>query len=328
MISTPHDLLFKSTFSQPQHAVELFRSLLPPGVVRHIDFSTLQVEPTSFIDEKLRARYSDLLFSLQLAGRPAYLYLLFEHQSGPERMMCLRLLRYVLDIWSDHIKQHPRATHLPVVIPIVLHHGEGGWTEPVTLRDLYDAPPELLEELRPYLPELTFLLDDLAPQTDAALRARALTAIPMLVLWTFKHVRRGQDVIPALRQVTDLLSGVLGAPHGVDALATVMRYISEVSESSTEEIHELLVHTMLPQASEALMTNAEKLRGEGRQEGRKEGREETQRENLIRLLILRFGPLSDVIMARIRRADFTLMERWFERGVTASSLEAVFDDSP
>jgi hypothetical protein len=80
---------------------------------------------------------------------------------------------------------------------------------------------------------------------------------------------------------------------------------------------------MLPQASEALMTIAEKLRGEGRQEGR----EETQRENLIRLLILRFGPLSDVVMARIRRADFALMERWFERGVTARNLEAVFDDS-
>ena len=72
------------------------------------------------------------------------------------------------------------------------------------------------------------------------------------------------------------------------------------------------------------MTIAEKLRGEGRKEGREEG----QRENLTRLLILRFGPLSDVVMARIRRADFAVMERWFERGVTASSLDAVFDDSP
>ncbi len=68
------------------------------------------------------------------------------------------------------------------------------------------------------------------------------------------------------------------------------------------------------------MTIAERFRGEGR--------EENQRENLIRLLILRFGPLSDVVMARIRRADFALMERWFERGVTTSNLESVFDDSP
>jgi hypothetical protein len=40
MSSTPHDALFKHTFSQPQHAIELLRSVLPPAVVRHIDFDT------------------------------------------------------------------------------------------------------------------------------------------------------------------------------------------------------------------------------------------------------------------------------------------------
>jgi hypothetical protein len=31
-----------------------------------------------------------------------------------------------------------------VVIPIVLHHGERGWTEPVSLRELSDASAEVL----------------------------------------------------------------------------------------------------------------------------------------------------------------------------------------
>ena len=76
------------------------------------------------------------------------------------------------------------------------------------------------------------------------------------------------------------------------------------------------------------MTIAEKLRDEGRQQGFEQGREETQRENLITLLSLRLGPLSDVVLARIRHADYALMERWFDRGATASSLDTVFDDSP
>jgi hypothetical protein len=76
MSTTPHDALFKHTFSQPQHAIELFRSLLPAAVVQHIDFDTLRGEPASFIDDKLRARFSDLLFRVRLAGQPAYLYLL------------------------------------------------------------------------------------------------------------------------------------------------------------------------------------------------------------------------------------------------------------
>jgi hypothetical protein len=320
MTATPHDRLFKLAFSDLQHAAELFRSVLPPAVVRHIDFRTLRVESTTFIDDRLRARYSDLLYRVQLAGRRAYLYLLFEHQSRPERFMCLRLLRYVLEIWGGHLKKHPRARHLPLVIPIVLHHGEGGWTEPMALSELYDVPPELLDALRPFLPELTFLLDDLAPQSDAALRARALSVLPKLVLWTFKNVRRGRDAIPALRKVGDLLRNLAMAPNGVDALCVLLRYIAEVSESSHETLQNLLDKLQLPEASEALMTMAETLR--------RQGREETQRENLLKLLHLRFGVLPEPVLARIRQADLDQMDVWFERGVTATTLAAVFSDAP
>lgn len=198
-MSTPHDRLFKSTFSQPEHAIELLRSLLPADIAQHLDFATLRVESGSFIDEKLRTRFSDLLFSIRIAGRRAYLYVLCEHQSRTERFMCLRLLRYVTDIWTEHLKKHTRARYLPVVIPIVVHHGKRGWTAPVGLRDLYDAPPEVVEAVLPFVPNFRFVLDDLAPQSDEALRARAVSALPRLVLWSLKHVRTGCDPIPDTR---------------------------------------------------------------------------------------------------------------------------------
>jgi predicted transposase/invertase (TIGR01784 family) len=328
MTATPHDALFKHTFSQPQHAIELFRSLLPPAVVRHIDFDTLRVEPTSFIDDELRARFSDLLFGVHLAGQPAYLYLLFEHQSNPERFMCRRLLRYVLDAWDHHFKNHPDARYLPVVIPIVLHHGEQGWTEPVSLRELYDAPAELLDALRPFVPELTFLLDDLAPLDDAELRARVLSAVPMIVLWAFKHVRHERDALPALRNALDLFAALRIAPGGPAMLDTLMLYIQKVSKTSTEAIVELMQRAQLPEASEAAMTTAERLHEEGRKEGIKEGHEERQREDLLRLLTRRFGQLPEPVLARIRRAELALLDRWFDRGIMAPSLDAVFADEP
>jgi predicted transposase YdaD len=344
MISTPHDRLFKVTFSQPQHAAELLRSVLPAAAVRHIAWDTLQVDPVSFIDEKLRARFSDLLFRVRLAGQPAYLYLLFEHQSGPERMMCPRLLRYVNDVWSEHLKKHPRARHVPVVIPVVLHHGEDGWGEPVSLRELYDAPAAVLDGLRPYIPELTFVLDDLVPLSEAALRARALSAIPRLVLWALAHVRHGRDVVPALRKSLHLVRAVLRAPNGLAALLTVLRYIVDVSDSSEQEILNVLERGMLPDAREALMTIAERLRREGIQKGHKEGRKEgrkeghqkgikegreaQQRESLLKLLNGRFGPLTEQVLERIHRARLAQLDRWFERGITARSLDAVFANDP
>jgi hypothetical protein len=225
MTTTPHDALFKYTFSQPQHAIELFRSVLPAAVLPHIDFGTLRMEPTSFIDDELRARFSDLLFSVRLDRKRAYVYLLLEHQSSPERLMCRRLLRYVLDTWERNLEEHEKTGRLPVVIPIVLHHGEHGWTEPVSLRELYDAPAEVLGALRPFLPELTFLLFDVAPQADAALHACALSAVVRMTLWAFKHVRHNRNVLPDLYEARDLLAVVLDAPSGLAAFEVLMRYI-------------------------------------------------------------------------------------------------------
>jgi predicted transposase/invertase (TIGR01784 family) len=320
MSSTPHDSLFKYTFSQPQHAIELFRSVLPPAVVPHIDFDTLRMEPASFIDDELRARFSDLLFGVHLAGLPAYLYLLFEHQSKPERFMCRRLLRYVLDTWDHHLRKHPEARHLPVVIPIVLHHGEDGWTEPVSLRELYDAPAEVLDALRPFLPELTFLLDDLAPQDDAMLRANALSSVLRLTLWAFKHVHHDRDVLPALRHVLDLVVAMVDAPNGLAAFNVLMLYIFKVAGTPARDVKVIVDQLGRPEVSEIVMTAAEQLR--------EEGSERKQRDYLLRLLSQRFGQLPDSALARIQRADVVLLDRWFDRGITAQSLDAVFTDEP
>ncbi|HEY0136536.1 MAG TPA: Rpn family recombination-promoting nuclease/putative transposase [Nannocystis sp.] len=89
MTGTPHDALFKATFSQVVYAAEELRYVLPPELVAVIDFSTMQVEPGSFVDEALRARYTDLLYSLAIAGQDARIYVLFEHQSSGERWMAL-----------------------------------------------------------------------------------------------------------------------------------------------------------------------------------------------------------------------------------------------
>lgn len=127
------------------------------------------------------------------------------------------------------------------------------------------------------------------------------------------------------------MSRVVRAPHGTDALATLLRYIMEVSESSEEHLQELFEAAQLPEANEALMTAAEKLirRGreeghkEGRKEGHKEGRKDGQGDLLIKLLSRRFGRLPEHVLARIRIASEPQLERWAERILTAPTLDAV-----
>src|SRR5687768_9681764 len=98
MSGNAHDLLFRSTFSQVEHAASILRLLLPPALVARIDWESLTLCPGSFVDEVLSERQSDLLYSVRVGGRRALLYLLFEHESSSEHLMSFRLLRYEVRI--------------------------------------------------------------------------------------------------------------------------------------------------------------------------------------------------------------------------------------
>lgn len=60
---TPHDALFKSVFQQPESAAAELRHVLPAEHVAAIDWSTLKLEPGSYVDEALADQQSDLAFS-------------------------------------------------------------------------------------------------------------------------------------------------------------------------------------------------------------------------------------------------------------------------
>lgn len=61
------------------------------------------------------------------------------------------------------------------------------------------------------------------------------------------------------------------------------------------------------------------------EQGRAEGRLEGERQMLIRLLDMRFGPLSDRYRTRIEAADETLLTRWSARLWTAHKLQDIFE---
>ena len=80
-MATPHDHLFKLVFARPEEAAAELRSVLPEAIARRLDWHTLRVEPGSFVEPALREQHADLLYSVQLAGRPALVYVLLEHKA-------------------------------------------------------------------------------------------------------------------------------------------------------------------------------------------------------------------------------------------------------
>jgi predicted transposase YdaD len=63
-------------------------------------------------------------------------------------------------------------------------------------------------------------------------------------------------------------------------------------------------------------------RSEGRSEGRAEGKTEGRLEIVLRLLTLRFGPLTEAVQTRVRGAGDAQLDAVAERLLTVQTLEA------
>jgi predicted transposase YdaD len=321
LLSHPHDALFRRTFSDPAHVEGELRAMLPQELVARIDFASLTVLPRSYVDEKLRDKESDLLLSVRMQGRPTLIYVLCEHQSRSDARMPLRLLGYLTRIWEQHAERHPRVDEaLPPIVPLVLHHGRASWSAPTRLRDLFAIDEDTQHLLAPFLPDFTFVLDDLAAFPPSILHLRdALSPLAKLVLFVLQRARHAADLVAELRAFTDTVDELAGTVRGPADLAVVLRYIYYVTELPPDSLREALRDTRNPYAREAIMSTAERLLAEGEARGEIRGRAAT----LVKLLTFKFGPLARDIEARIYGATVVELDQWTERVLDAASLEDV-----
>jgi len=209
MATSPHDALFKAAFGQPEIARSELELVLPPEIATHLDLASLAVCAGSFVDEELRHAHTDLLYTVRTTTNDeAFVYVLFEHQSSFDATMPLRLLRYVVRVWERWLREHPEASTMPLVLPVLMHHGPTGWRTAPELASMFDASPELVEATRPFLPHFRFLLDDLAEVSLDALSARVLSTLTHLVqmaLWSSRSFERLQEAAPRMRELSATL---------------------------------------------------------------------------------------------------------------------------
>ena len=268
-MQSPHDRLFRFLASHPEDARGVLAELLPASVRERIDWTTLRQVPGTFVGAELALRHTDALFVADIDGRATFLYLLLEHQSEPDPWMPLRILGYVVKVLEAHLKAHPKANRVPPVVPLVIHHGEQGWTTARHFHEVLDATPETLSALAPYLPQFELLIDDLATVPEEVLRRRPLTDAAVLMLLLLQRARSSPDIVAELGRWVTHLERVANAPHGVAALIAMLSYAMDVTKTVPTDFLEL-TRQLGPKAEEALMTGAEMLRKEGEARGKSE----------------------------------------------------------
>jgi predicted transposase/invertase (TIGR01784 family) len=315
MTDNPHDALFQYTFAKVEHAAPALRTMLPAALAAQIDFATLRLVPGAFVDPELDGHRTDLLFSATIAGRPAFVYVLFEHQSYEDRLLLLRMLEYMVRIWRAYLDEHPRAKRLPPIVPLVLHHSKKGWRAARRFEELLDIHEATRKVVEAFVPRFEIVLDDISTADDGELQERAMTALGRLVLYLFRHARTPEELFGGLGRWTEVLREVLDAPDGGAAIGAVLEYLRSVTKLDKAEVIMAVRETVGESVRDRILYAGERLVQQGRQEGR--------RDLLLRQLRLRFGELPASAQERVNAASSEELDAMAERILTVETLAEV-----
>lgn len=262
--STPHDAVFKKFLRHTDTARDFLDIHLPSSLRQLCELETLRLESASFIEEDLRACYSDVLWSLKTTAGEGYIYVVIEHQSSPDAHMAFRLMRYAIAAMQRHLDAgHKR---LPLVIPMLFYHGIAtpypyslcwldDFTHPAHARGLYATAFPLVD--------ITVIPD------DEIVQHRRVALLEFMQ----KHIRQ-RDLTGLVEQLIVILVKEYTNDGQLKTLFNYLVYSGDAPRFG-RFIRELARRA--PQHhKEGLMTIAERLQEVGRRKGKLEGRREGQ----------------------------------------------------
>ncbi|MCR9161158.1 MAG: Rpn family recombination-promoting nuclease/putative transposase [Nannocystaceae bacterium] len=327
MTNTPHDALFKSVFQKPEHASAELRHVLPAEHIAAIDWSTLKLEPGTYVDEALADQHSDLLFSAtaRTSGERVLVYLLFEHQSTAEPRMALRLLSYMVSIWERFTgDEGNKASPLPLIVPAVLSHVVGGWKAATRFSGLFSPNLGVLADR--VLPDFSYVVDDLHRTDDADLKNRVVAEQARLALWLLRDARDGALLLERLVDWVGELEKLARTPGGERALGPLLSYVVRVSSDLQLEQFRAILKERAPAADSITMTIAEQLLAEGEARGVIQGELRRAATSVLTVLEARGLSVSEGVRARIEDCqDLDVLRDWLTRAVTVASAEQIFE---
>lgn len=125
-MSQTYDKTFKQLLEIKALAVQFVQTYLPEEFKSHIDITTFKNEKCDFIEDNLKACYTDVLISCRLKNQQkGLIFCLIEHQTKNDPLMPLRIFRYTCSVLEHYAKTHNVTKNLPTVFPLVFFTGKG-----------------------------------------------------------------------------------------------------------------------------------------------------------------------------------------------------------
>lgn len=272
-MKNPHDLFFKESFNRKDVVKEFLDNYLPGNILDVIDTDNMEIEKDTYTDKEMKEYFSDIVYKVSINKKKLYLCFLFEHKSYPYPEVSIQVLRYMVKIWELKVKQGLKK--IPLVIPLLIYHGQEKWNIDLKLRNLVEVIPEELEN---YFPDFEYLLYDFSKYTDEEIKGYGILKVYLEIISSIYRNDFAERVSEAIKVLEKLEEQNAGA----DYFESVIRYILKVKEGIEAEGLKKMVSLISAEKGENVMTIAESFRQEGIKEGRERERIEIAR-NLLKL---------------------------------------------
>ncbi len=252
-LNNPHDKFFKETFSRLEVAQSFIEEVFPADLRERLNLSSLKRINDSFTDDELEEYLADIVYQTEYAGQKTLVTLLFEHKSYVQKYPHLQLLQYILNIWKEERKQKKK---LSVVIPVVIHHGEGTWKyKPI--KSYFKGIHPSLERFIPEFDYLLFTLDKIEDYQIANFQNLLLSMATMLL----KHSHDKEEDFLKLTSFWVEKLNRLDADKQLEFIKTVFLYI-ETALNLTQDNLTPIFTEVSTNVNDIAMTIADKIREE------------------------------------------------------------------
>ena len=255
-ISTPHNNFFEAMLSNKEVVTDFLKIHLPEDIQTKLDFNSIRPEKNTFVSDELRKSETDVLFSVELDGKPSYVYCLIEHQSTPDIKMPIRLHKYMLSAMEWHLDMKEEGS-IPVIIPLVIYNSSIPWNYPTGVVSMFDREQRDLVEnvlVNDFKLINLYEIDD-----DEIMRHNWASLLELSLKWA-----RECDIIELLEKFKPFL--LMACKDNKKIFFATLNYLVDVGEADKDKLIEYCKQNLTNDEG-AIMTVAEQWKEEGREEG-------------------------------------------------------------
>ena len=314
-----HCKYFTETFKNVMFAISFVTFALRDTLILPLlDLSKLKLEKRRFFDRNIfRESFADMIYSVPFINDPKRTmkaFILLEHKSYNDILVIFQVAYYTMQILFNDFVTHLKTSksvinyRLPLVLPIIIHHGKYPFTGSTELRDLFPNVPEFL----PYLFNLKAILIDLNRIPLEELPNDPNVWQLNVVLKVMKLVFNGDQRDDIEECFQTILPYIGQSPEQKEFALLTVRYYWEASNSDPDWFAKMITNNypeingdidMLTMREQVYEKGRTAGREEGMEKGRKEGREEgreAQIKIVRKILRARFGQVPVAISRKVR----------------------------